>query len=48
MDLKYKKNRSNIGKFGEPRKAKANAKGKYKIDFNKGAKVIRKQIENRE
>jgi len=46
MNLKYKKNRSNIGKFGEPRKT--DAKGKYKIDFNKGAKVIRKQIENRE
>ncbi len=46
MDLKYKKNRSNIGKFGEPRKA--NAKGKHKIDFNKGAKVTRKRIENSE
>ena len=46
MDLKYKKNKSNIGKFGEVRKA--DTKGKYKIDFNKGAKVIRKKIENRE
>ena len=46
MDLKYKKNRSNIGKFGEARKA--DAKGKHKIDFNKGAKVTGKKIENRE
>jgi hypothetical protein len=45
MDLEYKKNRSNIGKFGEPRKT--DAKGKYKIDFNKGAKVTGKKIENR-
>lgn len=46
MNLKYKKNRSNIGKFGEVRKA--DAKGKHKIDFNKGAKVTGKKIENRE
>jgi hypothetical protein len=46
MDLKYKKNKSNIGKFGEVRKA--DAKGKHKIDFNKGAKVTGKKIENRE
>ena len=46
MDLKYKKNKSNIGKFGEVRKA--DAKGKHKIDFNKGAKVTKKKIENRE
>lgn len=46
MDLKYKKNKSNIGKFGEVRKA--DAKGKYKINFNKGAKITRNKIENRE
>lgn len=45
MDLKYKKNRSNIGKFGEVKKA--DAKGKYKSEFNKGVKVARKKIENR-
>ena len=46
MDLKYSQNRSRMGKFGEVRKA--DAKGKYKIDFNKGAKVTKKKIENRE